>query len=241
MNIFSIKQFAVFIIILLGLALFVAITFITGQNKGTLFKPMNFHTSIFSEARGVEVGTEVTIHGVRTGNVTGIRILKDGDVRVTFSSAKKHSFMVNKSSTAQLKVQGALGDRYVAIFTRDLEADPLAENESIPTKASIDLMDLLSGSSNNKKSIQHILDELTHFAESINENILSKKNGRDLREILILTRNVLRKIDGGEGSLGALVNNPSLYRRLLLLLGKKPNNYMKDISRESSNKNKKKK
>ena len=243
MNRFSVKQIIVYFIVFIGLALFVALTFITGQNKGTLFKPINTYKSIFKEARGIHVGTEVTIHGVRTGNVTNLKILKNGTVEITFISSKKHSFMINESSVAQLKVQGALGDRYIAIFTKDLTATPLPSRSPIPTKPSVDLLTLLSGSSNNKKSVQTILDELAYFVESINQkkvveninNILSEKNSRDLSEILRTLKVIMRKINKGEGTLGALVNDPSLYRRLLILLGKKPTNYMKDLSKDSSN------
>ena len=241
MSRFSIKQLVVIVIVLIGLVLFSAITFITGQNKGTLFKPMNFYTSIFKEARGVQVGTEVTIHGVRTGNVTNVKILKDGKVQVTYGSMKKHSFMINQSSTAQLKVQGALGDRYISITTKDLEEEPLLPNSSIPSKASLDLMELISGSG-NKKSVQTILDEVAYFVESLNDRkvvdtlnkVLSEANSSSINEILKSVKSIVKKIDKGKGSLGALVNNPSLYRRILILLGKKPASYMNDLSEESS-------
>ena len=235
MSRFSVKQIIVYLIVFLGLIVFMALTFITGQNKGTLFKPINTYKSIFKEARGIQVGTEVTIHGVRTGNVTSLRILKDGTVAIGFISLKNHAFMINESSIAQLKVQGALGDRYIAIFTKDLTATPLPSRSAIPTKPSVDLLTLLSGSSNNKKSVQTILDELAYFIESLNQkkvannlsNILSEKNSKNLSEIL-------RKINKGQGTLGSLVNDPSLYRRLLILLGKKPTNYMKDLSKNSA-------
>ena len=66
---FLIKQFAVISFVVVGFAALISLTLIIGKNKGTFFQRTFTYKSVFADARGIYEGSEVTIHGVRTGNV----------------------------------------------------------------------------------------------------------------------------------------------------------------------------
>ena len=236
------QQTVVWVIITFGALLFLALTVIIGRSKGTIFKTVYVYKSLFKEVRGLYVGSEVTLHGNRTGNVVKLKLLKDGKIEASFTVRKDHSFLINTSSVSQMKTQGALGDRYVNIVTKDLSAEPLPKNSVIPSGPSLDIFSILSGGTDNKKSIKNLLVELEHFMKSLNEkglpDFFSKKNQKDLSEILETTKSILQKIDSGKGTLGALVNNRSLYNRLLNLLGERRKDYLDSLSKRSSGKKK---
>ncbi len=55
-----------------------------------------------------------------------------------------------------------------------------------------------------------------------------------LKASLTHLSNILEKVDKGEGSLGALINDPSLHERLVSILGEKPRNkFLKPLIRDS--------
>ncbi len=241
MKFFFIKQFVVGALILIGVALFILLTIIIGNSDGTFLKSSHIYKSIYKEVRGIYVGSEITIHGTRTGNVTKIDLLKDGTIEVSFTIKKNHVFMINQSSTAQLKTQGALGDRYINIATNNLSAPALAIGDYIKTAPSLDILSLISGGKKNKKSIESLIGEIDIFMKKLNESdsLLSKSNKKEVTSILRSLGSILKKVDSGQGSLGSLVNNRSLYNRLLILLGERPRyNYLKDLSKKSTKKKK---
>ena len=54
------------------------------------------------------------------------------------------------------------------------------------------------------------------------QKLLSEDKNKDVKEILTRTKNILRKIDKGEGTLGALVNDLSLHKKAVSFLGGRP-------------------
>lgn len=61
-----------------------------------------------------------------------------------------------------------------------------------------------------------------------------------LKQSLTHLTNILEKVDKGEGSLGALINDPSLHERLVSILGERPRNkFLKPLIRDSIRKSEK--
>ena len=233
---FFVKQIVVVIFIITGLAVLMGVTLVMGKNRMTVFQSVIVYKSIFKNTRGIYTGSEVTVHGVRTGNVIETTLLKDGSVEVSFTTLKKHAFAVNKSSTTRLKTLGMLGDRYVDISTPDLKAGSLKEGAFIPSRPSaVDIVDLLSGTGGGGKS--ESLKELKLSATNLMD--FSKSVLKDLSETADRVNGILKKIEKGEGTLGALINNRDLYNRILTLLGEKPRHkYMKELYKKPSGKSK---
>lgn len=233
MKSFFTKQLVVAVFVIAGLAVLISVTLVMGKNRMTVFQSSIIYRSIFTNTRGIYTGSEVTIHGVRTGNVIKTKVLPDGKVEVSFTTLKKHAFVINQSSVVQLKTLGMLGDRYVNIFTSDLAAPPLEKRALIPSQSTSGLMNLLSSGSNKKDDLQDLMQSTHTLMESATTLM------EDLSQTVEKANKILKKIEQGEGTLGALVNNRDLYNRVLILLGEKPrHNYIKDLYKKSSQKNK---
>ena len=239
-----IKEFLVWFIVIVGIIVFSVFTYIIGVNKGQLFGTFVIYKTQMTEASGVYVGTKVTIHGKVTGNITEVKLLTSGEVELSFSVKKKHEFILTQSSVVELKNSGALGDRYLNIITSDLSAPHLKKGSVIPYKKTSNLLSLLMGEGEKtKKSSQNIFTNIQNLLEKFNEEglpaLLSKKDQKELSEILKQTSSILKKIESGEGTLGALINDRRVYDRLLVLLGERPQNYLQGLTNRSKKPKKK--
>ena len=232
MKYFFLKQVAVAAIVLVGIVVFVGLMLITGNNYGTLFTPSNTYKSIYKNIDGIHMGSEVTIHGNRTGNVIQIKLLKSGMIELTYTVKKSHNFMVNKSSYVILKSKGMLGDRYINIITDNLSAQSIPEQSVIPTKQTASITSALAS---GRSSMEDILSNISQITDKLNKgDFLTKKERRALTSTIMSLDSILKKVDRGNGSLGAIINNRSLYNKMLIFLGAKPrDNYLKDLSKKS--------
>ena len=238
---FVLKQIAVWLLILAGLLIFMAFVWIIAGSKNS-FGSFSIYKTVLAESDGIYAGTKVSIHGKNTGNVTATRLLPDGQVETSFSVRKAHVFGVTESSVVYVKQAGALGDRFLNIVTKDMSAKQLKKGSLIPYESAPSLLSVLTGGGGDvKKSLQSALSEINSLLEKLNQKsdnsgglLLSQEQSQDLTQILKSARSVLQKIDDGRGSLGALINDPELYNRLNVLLGKRPgNNYLRELSRKS--------
>ena len=231
-----IKEIMVWMIIGIGLIIFLGLAIIIGLNQGSF--PGNYKTykTNLEDASGMNIGSKVNIHGARTGNISDMKILSDGSIEVTFSVRKDHLFMINKSTMVEIKNSGALGDRYMNIITKNLSAERVKKGSLIPYKKSSNLLSFFTEENKkSKNSIQEILKEVDVLLEQLGENgfinILSPSDKKELSEILKNTNKILKKVESGEGTIGALVNDPGLYNRIQVLLGGRPKkNYLQDLT-----------
>ena len=238
-----IKEIVVWLIIGIGLIVFFGFAIILGLNNGSFPGKYKKYKTKFDDASGMNIGSKVNIHGARTGNISDMKILPDGSIETTFTVRKDHLFMMNSSSVVQIKNAGALGDRYMNIVTEDLSAEQIKSGEMIPYKKSSNLLSFFTDSSKkSQNSLKDILKEVDNLLEQLNEkgfiDILSASDKKELSQILKnanktlkTTHRILKKIESGEGTIGALVNDPSLYNRIQVLLGGRPKkNYLQELS-----------
>ena len=235
------KEIAVWLLIVAGLAVFAGFAYIIAGNKNS-FGAFAVYKTVLAESDGIYAGTKVSIHGKNTGNVVATRLLPDGQVEARFSVRKAHIFGITESSVVYIKQAGALGDRFLNIVTKDMSAKQLKKGALIPYENAPSLLSFLNESGDDvKKSLKSALAEINSLLESLKQKtgkgeglLLSRRQSDDLSQILKSARSVLEKIDSGQGTLGALINDPELYNRLNVLLGRRPNNnYLRELSRKS--------
>ena len=208
------------------------------DNKVTVFSSTVQYKVKLPEAHGLFEGSVVTVNGIPAGNVTDIQFIpQTGLVHVSMAIIKKFVQVINSQSEASLGVKGVLGDKFISITTGGKTAGtPLPAGSFISHQKSKGLMGFL-GSETMKKQLSNIMEELSVFIASLNSEkplegtsqaiksfstFFSKDKSKDFSEILKRLKNILVKIDKGEGTAGALINNRSLYNRVLSLLGQKP-------------------
>ena len=221
-----------------GIFVFIAVIFLfaciilLGQNR-TFFSLVSKYKVEFSSVNGLFVGGVVTVNGVSAGNVLKIQFLEDtGKVEVVLSVLRRFAPVITNQTTAALGTKGLLGDKYVALTVKGKTGNPLPAGSYIPVRSEIG-----GASEGMDVKISGILDELLilirglnsqdtvkHFGEAVKDlsTMLSKEHAKELSQILKRLNSILKKLDDGEGSVGALINDRNVYNRILSLLGRRP-------------------
>lgn len=201
------------------------------------------------QVQGLNKGSVVSLAGINIGNVRSIDFSKEQkSLIVDMKIDTQYLTKLTKGSTAEVRTQGALGDKYIYVTPGNPEADTLSEGDYLETARGSDLMGVLSEKGGDAAKIFEIIDELTKLMKTINaqnrpekimgnfaetsaslkdisadmKKILAELKGQSpakLKESLERLSSILAKIDKGEGTLGALINDPSIHDQIKSYLG----------------------
>lgn len=171
---------------------------------------------------------------------------------------------IRQGSEVEIRTQGALGDKFIFIIPGDASGAPLKENDVLPVARATDLFGVISERGGESSKIFDIINELHITVKTLNSgnrlnttlnnlekasghltatgkqaevfmNKMTESNGPEkMRHSIEKLDSILSKIDRGEGSLGALINDPSIHNQLKSMLGGSPRkNSIKSLIRTS--------
>jgi phospholipid/cholesterol/gamma-HCH transport system substrate-binding protein len=183
------SELRVGIFVLVGLIILgVAVFYVSG---GGILGPKYRLTTYLPEVDGLQTGAPVAVDGVQVGNVETIGLTghpqdKEHSITLVLRIDKRFQNNIRTDSTASLVTQGLLGDRYVTI-TRGLTGTPLPPG----------------GTVNGEE--EAAMKEIVERGADLMQNLGALTN--DLRGIV-------DNFHQGNGTLGKLMNDPSLYNHL---------------------------
>ncbi len=191
------SQLRVGIFVLFGLAVLGFLILNSSGDFNPFEKKMRLKAR-FATADGLREGAEVQLAGVRIGKVSKVKLLppdspEDAKIEAIMLvnqtlDDKPITERIRSDSTAQLVATSILGnDKMINITPGTSKGEPVSEN--------------------------HVLDSTT--AMSINQ---LTQTGNDLlqqiNKLAIPTNEILNKANSGEGTLGRIINDESLYNNL---------------------------
>lgn len=176
-------------------------------------------------------------------------IPETNQLRVQMKIERKFLYKLRQGTRAEINTQGALGDKYIHLMPGDPKAEGLEPGSTIETSEGNGILDVISNRGketerifdiiheiykmtkgiNQDNKVNKIIDQLNsttahlssassdikRFTSSINEEDSHKK----FKASVVHMESILSKIDKGEGTLGALINDPALHERLKSILG----------------------
>ena len=224
------------IFVLAGTIILFSYILLLGENQ-TYFHLTSKYKMTFKQVDGLFTGSVVTVNGVPAGNVVAIHFIHEtGDVQITISILRKFTSVITYQSRASLMTKGFLGDKYIAIKTAGNKGQKLPAGSFIPTQVARGLLGFLESKGIGDK-LSAVLDELLIVIKLFNSektmkkvsgatdniyNMFSENKSKEVSQILQRLNSILTKLDEGEGTAGALINNKNLYNRILSLLGQRP-------------------
>ena len=227
------------VFVLIGLTLFVLLLFNMGGGQG-VFSSQYTLFGKFAHVKGLHYGSEITLNGLRVGTVKNIHISAEAkELVVELSLNKKFHDRIRKDSVAKVVTQGMLGDKYIDVTLGTPTEPTLNHGEFIETAEEKDLftkgggfIDELSKKFDNRGDIDSILKNLNRASYDIATitaeakkgkgliaELTNGKSGERLASATTHLESILRKIDEGEGTFGALMNDPTIYEDVKTILG----------------------
>ena len=210
--------------VFLGLVVSFAVIIAVG-GQGNMFSKNAVIKVKFEQVQGLAEGSLVSLAGVVIGNINRIEFQKEG-TSLVISMDVKANYLDNipHDSKVEIRTQGALGDKFLYILPGADRANPIHKNEFLDALNEQDLfgetqkfIQSLNAENKTKKLLEQLYETSVHMhalSEDIERNI-----SPSLRRSLGHFENIARKIDEGDGTLGKLVNDPSIFNRVRTMLG----------------------
>ncbi|MCX7977411.1 MAG: MlaD family protein [Bdellovibrionaceae bacterium] len=201
----------------------------------------------FNSVQGLNTGSIVSLSGVTIGNVREISFHpEENKLLVEMRVETKYLRLLTEGTSVDIRTQGALGDKYIFVIPGSPGGSPLQPGALLPTLDSTDLIGMITERGKETERIFDIINEVYRITSSLNKDnrfdkIMSnlalastnlkdatsdaKKIASQLSEGGHLTSSIKRldsimtKLDRGEGTLGALINDKSLHEQLKTFLG----------------------
>ncbi|KZF12540.1 MAG: MlaD family protein [Rhodococcus sp. (in: high G+C Gram-positive bacteria)] len=104
------------------------------------FESTTSYRAIFTSASGLRGGDFVRVAGVEVGKVSEVAIVDNNHAAVGIDVGD--SYVVTSSTTATVRYQNLVGDRYLELADGPGDADPLAGDATIPLEKTSPALDL---------------------------------------------------------------------------------------------------
>lgn len=158
----------------------------------------------FASVVGLKAGDPVRVAGVEVGKIESIELAGE-QVRVRFAVAKGTT--VRADSVARIRQTNLLGGQFLGLDFGSEGSPILPPGSTVPTRESTNIDQLISNLDRNQ---ERVFGELGRVVENIRG---------PLTDSVVRFESVVRKVDQGEGTLGRLVNDPTLYTDLQVAVG----------------------
>jgi outer membrane protein OmpA-like peptidoglycan-associated protein len=181
---------------ILGTLLVLGIGIFLIGDKQFLFSTTYHLNAEFDTVAGLPTGAEVRIGGVRKGTVENIRLPRSPSEKVVVAMDLESLTrdVVKKDSVASIETEGLLGNKFVSITFGSANAESIHDGDTIESTKPLDLSDLM-------KKTNDILDRTQSTMQNVEQATADMKS-------------ITSTVRGGEGTMGALIKDKTLYQRL---------------------------
>lgn len=133
-----------------GLFVLVAIVGAIAATVGVAVKKGWFEDKIhlstdLKNADGVREGTVVQMAGLRAGRVYYVSLKSNNEIQVKFEVSERFADRVREDSVVRVIRPFIIGEKVLDISVGSEQAKILAENDTVKSEATVDIMDLVSG------------------------------------------------------------------------------------------------
>jgi phospholipid/cholesterol/gamma-HCH transport system substrate-binding protein len=177
------------------LAILVAGIFIIG-GKQYLFRSTYQLRAQFDNVVGLDAGGDVQVGGVHSGTVHSIVLPhKPGEKVTVFMDLDKTTHeIVKQDSVATIETEGLLGNQFLAISFGSAGSGEVRDGDLIASQPPLEMAELLQKASGLLDGTQQAIHNATQATANLDS--------------------ISAKIDKGQGTAGALVNDKQLYSNL---------------------------
>ena len=169
-----------------GLALFVFAIFIIGKQKN-LFNPVYSLNSTFYNVSGLQVGNNIRFSGINVGTVDNIVIINDSTVKVTMMIKKEVQQFIKTDCEVAIGSEGLMGDKVITMTQGSADAPQAVSGQQLESKEPVETDAIMASLKVTAGNVEIITQQLA--------------------EVMI-------KINGGNGTLGKLIQDTTIAENL---------------------------
>jgi phospholipid/cholesterol/gamma-HCH transport system substrate-binding protein len=213
-----------------------------GGNSSLFSRSVAFSV-VLPQSDGLFEGAKVVLGGVNVGTIKTVDLDETGrEIRATLNVNRRYKDFIRQGTEAEVLTQGMLGDKYISLSVLTNDAPSLEPGSTIPAKPTKNLAEFLSRGDQLMLSLNSIAGSLDRLLKSLetensrsnlfrslgqsakNMSEMSSKlsqevSGLNLKGASKNLNAIIEKINSGQGTLGALVNDPALYDEVRALMG----------------------
>jgi phospholipid/cholesterol/gamma-HCH transport system substrate-binding protein len=183
------SQLKVGITVIVALVALAFLIFMIGGASG-LFSRKIILLSYFDNASGLRVGAPVRLQGVDIGNVAGIRVVNNKPltpVEVVMKVNTRYLNSLRTDAQTSLETAGVLGETFVEIDSAQARGAEVQNGAVLGTREHPDFQDVVRASQSTLQNMDALLKRLDR---------------------------IVAFVESGQGSIGKLIYDPTLYSRL---------------------------
>lgn len=143
--------------------------------------------SFFEDIGGLQKGNNIWFSGVKIGTVSNLRFYGKSQVEVTMHIVTKAQQFIRKDASVKTSTDGFLGNKIIIIYGGTSESPQVEEGDTLKVAKTLST------------------DDMLNTLQESNKNLLAITG-----DVKVITK----KLADGEGSIGKLLNDNSLYSNI---------------------------
>lgn len=140
--------------------------------------------AVFDEVSGLKAGDAIWFSGLKVGTVKKLTFTGDSKVEALLNLDAEATPFIHKDSLAKLGSDGLIGNRIVVIYDGTAEAGPVKDGDELKIGTTVSTEEIMTMLQTNNKNLLAITTDL---------------------------KGITAKISAGEGTVGKLLTDDSLY------------------------------
>jgi phospholipid/cholesterol/gamma-HCH transport system substrate-binding protein len=176
------KQIAVGVFIALGIVILVAGVLSIGDQRKAFVKTFSVR-AVFDDVQGLQPGNNIWLSGMKIGSVKKVEFYGSAQVEIIMNIDHKAQQHIRRDAKVRISTDGLVGNKIVVIYGGTPGAPMVAANDVLQTEHQVGTQEMMATLQANNLNILEITGNLKTISE---------------------------KLRSGQGTLGSLINDPSL-------------------------------
>ncbi len=206
--------------VLIG-ALILVIMIFSIKDVRSFFRPRQELQIVFEHVSGIKNGSPVRLAGIEVGEVKNIRLFYNetlGRSQVAVTASLDQQVQVREDFEAYIGSLGLVGEKYIEIMPGSQRAPLLGKKDRLIGYVPPSMEEVA-------ESGQLLMEQLRQLTGSLNqvigdENMRNRLKGTvanseeltaEMRKLVQTSNRILERVDAGEGTLGRLLTDDTLY------------------------------
>ncbi len=172
--------------VLLGLVFLLAAILTIGNMHKTFATKIQL-TAIFDDVNGLQQGNNIWFSGVKIGTVKKVQFYGNAQVRVVMNVDEKAQAYIRRDAKVKVSTDGFIGNKILVIYGGSAKAQPIEDDDVLGVEKTFSSEDMINTLQENNKNILAITNDF---------------------------KTISKKMANGQGSLGRLINDESIYTNI---------------------------